>query len=248
MFPDPEETAGFISPSVIYVPVSSTRSTSTKHLGLRVCVAILGALNIVTLFLLFLNTRPARSRTPDLLYSPVQDEVSYRVVQFHNDDAEETVYQHDPSPHVDAAWEALYMPTVVSSITADEAARLNAPTLRDSSDPSRFVISINVFHQLYCLDSLRKMLYPEYYVNNKTAEELTKDFIDSAHKKHCTELLRQAIMCHADVGPILYTWDQDLDSPFPLLYDDHTCRDFDKIQSWAMKRQVSPTWGSRPSK
>ncbi|KAL2207603.1 hypothetical protein CC79DRAFT_1368466 [Sarocladium strictum] len=246
MGPDPEETTGFISPNVTYVPSGSTRST--KHLGLRVCVAVLGVLNIVTLFLLFRNTRPEQSRTPDLLYSPVQDEVSYKVVHFHNDSAEETVYQHDPSPHVDAAWEALYMPTVVSSITADEAARLDSSTLRDSSDPSRFVVSINVFHQLYCLDSLRKMLYPEHYVQNKTEEELREGFIDLAHKKHCTELLRQAIMCHADIGPILYTWDEDLKSPFPLLYNDHTCRDFDRIQSWAMQRQVSPTWGSRPSK
>jgi hypothetical protein len=128
MGPDPEETTGFISPNVTYVTSGSTRST--KHLGLRVCVAVLGVLNIVTLFLLFRNTRPAQSRTPDLLYSqtispddrhvlsafradnitgPVQDEVSYKVVHFHNDSAEETVYQHDPSPHVDAAWEALYM-------------------------------------------------------------------------------------------------------------------------------------------
>jgi hypothetical protein len=39
MGPDPEETTGFISPSVTYIPSSST--PSTKHLGLRVCVAVL---------------------------------------------------------------------------------------------------------------------------------------------------------------------------------------------------------------
>jgi len=60
--------------------------------------------------------------------------------------------------------------------------------------------------------------------------------------EYCTELLRQAIMCHVDIGPILYTWDDKLDSPFPLLYNDHTCRDFDKIQDWAMRRRVEPGW------
>ena len=67
MGPDPEETTGFISPSVTYVPSTSTRSK--KHLGLRVCIAALAALNILTLGLLFLSTRPARSNTRDLLYS-----------------------------------------------------------------------------------------------------------------------------------------------------------------------------------
>lgn len=64
--------------------------------------------------------------------------------------------------------------------------------------------------------------------------------------EYCLELLRQTVMCHADVGTISYTWNEGLKSPFPLLYNNHTCRDFDRIQDWAMQRRVDPSWGRKP--
>jgi len=125
---DSEETTRFISPSHTYLPVSSSRSRENR--GLKVGIAALVGLNTVTLLLLLLNAGPALSKSPDLLYSqyftlhlfscicecaayglpgPLQDEVSYEVVHFHDDVEQETIYQRDPSPQVDAAWKDLYM-------------------------------------------------------------------------------------------------------------------------------------------
>jgi hypothetical protein len=49
-------------------------------------------------------------------------------------------------------------------------------------------------------------------------------------------------MCHADISPVLWAWNPKTDAPAALIYNDHTCRDFDRIHEWAMKRKVSVGW------
>ncbi|KAJ5689015.1 hypothetical protein N7462_003407 [Penicillium macrosclerotiorum] len=53
---------------------------------------------------------------------------------------------------------------------------------------------------------------------------------------HCIDYLRQGIQCSADLTPLGYEWNEDYQVPFPLFKEKHTCRDFEKIKSWAMER------------
>ena len=81
------------------------------------------------------------------------------------------------------------------------------------------------------------MLYPEYYILNRTSQYLTENNIDHVHRSHCIELLRQSVMCHSDITPV--SWMYKDGSPYPILHGNHVCRDFEKISSWAKERRIS---------
>jgi hypothetical protein len=53
---------------------------------------------------------------------------------------------------------------------------------------------------------------------------------------HCIDYLRQGIQCSADLTPLGYEWNEEYQVPFPLFKEKHTCRNFEKIKSWAMER------------
>jgi hypothetical protein len=58
------------------------------------------------------------------------------------------------------------------------------------------------------------------------------------HVDHCVEILRQRLICTADVSVIWYWWRSDTSPPklVPKVGLPHTCRNFDKIQKWAFDR------------
>lgn len=61
---------------------------------------------------------------------------------------------------------------------------------------------IDVFHQLHCLNALRKALVMnyDYYWGAKWGFEPPLMF--TTHLEHCMDILRQNIMCHSDVDAI----------------------------------------------
>ena len=63
----------------------------------------------------------------------------------------------------------------------------------------------------------------------------------SRRTDHCIELIRQALMCNADVGLITYDWVEGFELPFPNLNTRHTCRDFERIYEWYDRHKVPLT-------
>jgi hypothetical protein len=60
-------------------------------------------------------------------------------------------------------------------------------------------------------------------------------------------MIRQVLTCHADTSPLLWTWDNHEKKPTPLVYNDHTCRDFEKIRDWAFRHRLEEDWvGTSP--
>jgi hypothetical protein len=51
----------------------------------------------------------------------------------------------------------------ISGIKPEEAAKLHEPTAHLPWDNETYVISLAVFHQLHCVNHLRKVLYPDEY-------------------------------------------------------------------------------------
>jgi hypothetical protein len=51
----------------------------------------------------------------------------------------------------------------VSAISSAEAAKLPNRTSAIPSRPNEFVVELDVFHQIHCLNALRKTFYPERY-------------------------------------------------------------------------------------
>lgn len=54
----------------------------------------------------------------------------------------------------------------ISAIPKSGAAQLERKTIQYADDPGMYVVELDVFHQLHCLNTLRKKLYPEIYPKN----------------------------------------------------------------------------------
>ena len=56
---------------------------------------------------------------------------------------------------------------------------------------------------------------------------------------HCLDYLRQVIMCHGDLTPIIFEWNTRIDGYVAHHNTLHTCRSFDAIFDWARHRNTS---------
>lgn len=55
-------------------------------------------------------------------------------------------------------------------------------------------------------------------------------------------MIRQVLVCNADTSPLLWGWDDNEKKPAPLVYNEHTCKDFGKIRDWAFQHRVQEGW------
>ncbi|RFU25150.1 hypothetical protein B7463_g11184, partial [Scytalidium lignicola] len=168
---------------------------------------------------------------------PVQHLLEYELRYFgtgHKGDP--SPYFGEASPELDKAWEDLY-PSLYQLIPKQQAAKLANKTLIFPHDPQRrYVIELDVFHQLHCLNMIRQSTHPEYYkgavpgVIDGNKEDL---LFGPHHVAHCIESIRQALMCHVDVTPATWIWNEDAKVMQNVYATPHTCRNFDKIRDWA---------------
>ena len=87
---------------------------------------------------------------------------------------------------------------------------------------------IDVFHQLHCLDNMRRAIFPEYYGNlNHHFRNSTFPFED--HTAHCQYVLMKALTCHADAEMTTFNKIQGYLGPFQDFSLDRKCRDFDAL-------------------
>ena len=120
----------------------------------------------------------------------------------------------------------------MSQIPADMASRLPNATTPIAGDPSHYMVQLDVFHQLHCLNMMRKMVYPDVYHVDLTSD--SEEAADNVyHMEHCYDQLRQALQCASDVSTIYWEWSVKKQKMFGNLRTTHTCKNFEKIQDWA---------------
>ncbi|KAF7320169.1 hypothetical protein MKEN_00801400 [Mycena kentingensis (nom. inval.)] len=211
---------------------SPTRKTYLSLPALCVLVSVLAisiAGNLGFAYVWIRVSGPRNPLFPQLVYSPAQDVLSYKAVKFHSGfgGSDLPIYDQPPSDAVDAAWRALYE-FAFSKIPRSQArlmANKTYPILGD--EPKMYMLALDVFHQIHCLDEVRKAMYPDYYTQH------TSEGINTPHMRHCLSSLRQQIMCSADVSPIVWQWNARVGAAKERADVLHTCRDFGKIQAWA---------------
>lgn len=105
---------------------------------------------------------------------------------------------------------------------------------------SEYLMGVDVFHQLHCLNMLRKALYPGRYPASslKTRDGKKVNYGNWLHMDHCIESLRQSLTCQADTSPNTFRWLPDTKILVPSLGTVHICRNFSKIQEWTAARFV----------
>lgn len=59
--------------------------------------------------------------------------------------------------------------------------------------------------------------------------------------EHCLETLREALMCQAGNGVVVFHWMDDQDDPYPDFNTYHACRNPERVLSWALEHTVPIT-------
>ncbi|THG94911.1 hypothetical protein EW026_g6644 [Hermanssonia centrifuga] len=185
-----------------------------------------------------------RSSLEAFLYSPAQEAVTYKLTQFilgPLDGPPKTLFGADPSSEVDEAWVNLYNEFGISQIPEAQAKLLVNKMLPIPGDPGNYVVALSVFHELHCLNVIRKALHPDDYVDPVTGDigNIVKADLPY-HLNHCIDTIRQALMCAVDITPHVWHWDEERQKALPA-FDDvaHVCRDYDKIVDWAKAHRHS---------
>ncbi|ETI25972.1 hypothetical protein G647_02749 [Cladophialophora carrionii CBS 160.54] len=177
-----------------------------------------------------------KSREVPSLYSPAEVAVEYETVVFHNNFWEDrTPYQGPPTDEVDMAWDALYKDVGVIKVDGRTARQVPNMTLPIPGEEDSYILGIEVFHQLHCLNSIRKGLYPDRYQETKDMSDNEKRLY-WIHIEHCVDSIRQTIQCYSDINTIPWVISPRHHRPAPDAHTTHMCRRFDKIQEWAKER------------
>lgn len=202
---------------------------------------------------LHLHTHPSLTNCLHLTSSPspALPSITHHHLQFptpHNISSSPYV---GPSLAVDLHWGRVNFGDQM--ISASELALLHKDPERSmpATDPvtgeKGYRIGLEVFHQLHCLNMVRKATYPDYedaYAGGDFGvgrEELR------GHLDHCIEVLRWNLMCHADVGVITFKPVEDVEGARrrgevewePDFGSWHVCRDYEKVREWAVGRVVA---------
>ncbi|KAJ5394014.1 uncharacterized protein N7487_011655 [Penicillium crustosum] len=173
-------------------------------------------------------------------YSPLLEStagvIEYETVMFHGALEYENVYKGSPNKALDDAWS--YIKHMGSTqVDAEVLPRINKSDIAvkfPAEYGGKYMSGIEVFHQLHCLDLVRKYTYREYY---DLSENRPEEFTDSEptlrkHVDHCIDMLRQYLMCAGDVGIVTMNWVEKF-GIYPDFSTQHKCRKFDKIVEWA---------------
>ncbi|QLI70845.1 Cyclochlorotine biosynthesis protein O [Metarhizium brunneum] len=163
-------------------------------------------------------------------WSPAFEAVEYYQTTFEGEFLAPSVWRGPPFPELDEAWNRISIRGTGSlRIAKYDLSRLNksadAEITAGFGDGTNDVqVLLEVFHQLHCLNEIRKHTWPEYYKFDAPPK------VERAHLDHCIEMLRINLMCTADMTPITakqVSWKNGDAAPdFSTL---HTCRDFSKI-------------------
>ncbi|KAI1653718.1 hypothetical protein F4813DRAFT_393483 [Daldinia decipiens] len=178
-------------------------------------------------------------------YSPLLEEdsgaIEYETRRFQGALEHHSIYKGAPNKELDAAWEELthMNNSGVSGEVIDRIGKSRVAVKYPESQGGQYDVGIEVFHHMHCLNIIRQYTYKEYYFR---AENRPLSFTDSepiirAHLDHCIEMLREALLCHGDVGIITYNWVHPW-GIYPDFSTQHKCRRLDKIVAWADKHAL----------
>lgn len=149
-------------------------------------------------------------------------------------------YTGYPTPETTAAWMTLmdgYSIRVPSTTLAP--VHLQSIPLNDGSDD--VWVSLNVYHHLHCLDSIRHQVAGEGCRaadgDNVTAHD-AKWF--PPHIDHCIETLRRRLVCQPDLGVRAIAWNADKPGvAFANNTVEEACVDWDAVQAWTKAHSFS---------
>jgi hypothetical protein len=104
-----------------------------------------------------------------------------------------------------------------------------------------------VFHQLHCLNFVRQYIWSDSYDADQVPTLLTQDGersgeVNKLHATHCIEVIRQALMCNADLTPYLMFKTLGASPVTEDFNASHKCKKFDRITDWMKVNSAAEEW------
>ncbi|KAE9363153.1 hypothetical protein N431DRAFT_357011, partial [Stipitochalara longipes BDJ] len=140
-----------------------------------------------------------------------------------------------PDDEIDDRWDALYN-HAFTGMSKQSNDRLLNKTMRTPVEgyQDTYMATLDVFHQLHCLNLIRKAFYPKRYNTSLFDEDgETLVYVRWIHLDHCIDTIRQSLMCSADVAVIGYEWFEREKMTRGRFNAVHKCRDWSRIREWA---------------
>ncbi|PGH37038.1 hypothetical protein GX50_00021 [[Emmonsia] crescens] len=170
-------------------------------------------------------------------------DISYKPVHFNGSFTKATIYRQRPGPLVDEAWLALgtqYASIIVPENEAEGYGIQQGQVKRMKEQGGGFYANVEALHHLHCLNLLRQASHFNFEYYSKQGEGPFRDPDDAleTHIGHCVDIIRQQLMCTADIGVFGQWWVEGV-GPFVDFNTVHKCRNFEEIRKWAEKHQIS---------
>ncbi|KAI1184162.1 hypothetical protein F5B17DRAFT_413218 [Nemania serpens] len=175
------------------------------------------------------------------LYSPVNHLVEYIPHKFNRSRGEDkTPFQGWPNDEIDRTWAESYQVGMLTTIDGSMAKLLPEETERlpTVGREDEYAVTLDVFHQMHCLDIVRMALYRDRYDKHFYKPDGSVDYCKWLHVDHCLDQVRQALICSADVSVVYFDWSDVVEGLRPRVDNKHTCRNYSKILDWAKSRHV----------
>ncbi|EGX96356.1 hypothetical protein CCM_01012 [Cordyceps militaris CM01] len=147
-------------------------------------------------------------------------------------------YSGPPSPEMDNTWgrytemgssmlvkidkESMPDYPPILNISTDDARASTSYSLEtavhlEETQNIGYMASLGLFHQIHCVNMLRKFIYLDYYKEN-TPDWFSQPYLRGhavLFQDHCVDMIREAIMCHGDTSLIVYHWVDGYNDPVP---------------------------------
>ncbi|KAJ8123454.1 hypothetical protein ONZ43_g603 [Nemania bipapillata] len=154
------------------------------------------------------------------------------------------IYAFPPSPEVDRAWARITARSIIGITREDIVGIGKDPEIAVKLNPEwgmpegTYMGSVDVFHQIHCLDTLRRGLITnyDYYFGKRWGFEPPIMF--ELHLRHCTNMILQTLMCHSDVEVVTNTWSEAQPWPYADFGVIKQCRDFEKLLEWTENHEI----------
>jgi hypothetical protein len=157
-----------------------------------------------------------------------------------------SIFRQEPSPEADQAWAELGdtrpIPLAREQILAMGKDPAEAVRIPDSwgLGPETYFGRVDVFHQIHCLDALRREAYWDYYYGKQYPGGLNNTrLMHRLHLSHCIYYLLQNILCNANTAVYPHFWTDTVEYPWPDFDIPHQCRDFSAVKQWQEEKALN---------
>ncbi|KAF2256776.1 hypothetical protein BU26DRAFT_599405 [Trematosphaeria pertusa] len=218
---------------------SNTTPSARRQLKLYILILINILLLLINLFCgsFLLEFHISSKSTSFSVHSPLNKIIQTQTSHWNLSLGDRTPFTEAPSRDVDALWDSISAPpgNVGTIIVQKEDLEKSSLESIELADGSGYLATVDVFHQLHCLDFIRKYVFNATYQLSPAEHPLWED-----HIAHCIDSIRLSLQCSSDVSLITWKWVEGYGNPWPDFRSKHECRNWDDILGWASERRFDP--------